>query len=145
MILDTLNLTSFTYTQNVINKTDPSSTIMNTSPDANFMFGVEIWHHNLSDAVRYFDVVATFTSENPITSNTTVIDLVECTHEHWSSIPEVTKNFDKLHVGDWLCPHIGDSFEIVGKYTSDYYKQLMFTVAPCNNGTDPTRPCASQA
>jgi hypothetical protein len=62
MILDTLNLTSFTYTQNVITKTDPSATTINTAPSANFMFGVEIWHHNLSGPVRYFDLVATFTS-----------------------------------------------------------------------------------
>ena len=31
----------------------------------------------------------------------------------------------------------------MGKYTSDLYKELLFTVAPCNNATDPNRPCAS--
>lgn len=59
-------------------------------------------------------------------------------------MPDFLANFDKLQVSGWLCPPIGAQYDIVGKYTSDFYKQLVFTVAPCNNATDPSRPCASQ-
>lgn len=44
----------------------------------------------------------------------------------------------------WLCPPIGASYEIFGKYTADHYKQVAFYVYPCNNATDPNRPCATQ-
>jgi hypothetical protein len=32
----------------------------------------------------------------------------------------------------------------MGKYTSDLSQMLAFIVNPCNNDTDPNRPCAPQ-
>jgi hypothetical protein len=53
-------------------------------------------------------------------------------------------NFDKLEISGWLCPPIGSKYEIFGKYSSEKYQQMAFQVYPCNNATDPSRPCASQ-
>jgi hypothetical protein len=143
MILDTLNLSTISYTQNVITRTDPSPTTITTSPDANFMFGIEIWHQNLSSPVRYFDVLLHLDVEHAGISTPVPVDLVACTREHWASMPDLVGNFEKLQVGGWLCPAIGSQYDIRGKYTSDLYQDLIFTVAPCNNATDPSRPCAS--
>jgi hypothetical protein len=107
------------------------------------MFGIEVWRQNLSSPVRYFDITLYLDVENAGISNPVKIDLVQCTMGHWASMPDLLKNFDKLQVGGWLCPPIGAQYDIMGKYTSDLYKQLVFTVAPCNNATDPNRPCAS--
>ncbi len=37
---------------------DPNSVILSTKGEErrNFMFGVEIWHHNLNEGLRYFDI-----------------------------------------------------------------------------------------
>jgi hypothetical protein len=35
------------------------------------------------------------------------IELVQCTPEHWTSLPSVLKNFDTLEMSGWLCPVIG--------------------------------------
>jgi hypothetical protein len=40
MIIDTLTLSSISYTQNVQTRTDPSITTLTASPDHNFMFGI---------------------------------------------------------------------------------------------------------
>jgi hypothetical protein len=145
MILDTLTLSTITYTQDVITSPDPTYTKLVASPNEKFMFGIEIWRQNLSSPVRYFDLVPQVYVEEAGVNTPITIDLVQCTKEHWSSMPDVVKNFDKLQMSGWLCPPIGAEYEIFGKYTSDFYKQIIFTVSPCNNATDPNRPCASQA
>ena len=48
MIMDTLNLSSITYTQNVQKKVNPSPTTISADPSKNFMFGIEIWRQNIS-------------------------------------------------------------------------------------------------
>ena len=53
--------------------------------------------------------------------------------------------FDKLQMSYWMCPQIGSNFDIYGKYSSQDYQYLGLEVYPCNNATDPSRPCASQA
>ena len=93
MILDTLNLSSISYTQNVITRTDPSPTTITTSPDSNFMFGIEIWHQNLSSHVRYFDVILKLYVEHAGNATPVAIDLVACTREHWASMPDLVGNF----------------------------------------------------
>lgn len=60
-------------------------------------------------------------------------------------MPEVLKNFDKLRMSGWLCPPIGYSFDLYGKYSADIYQQLGFFVYPCTNESDPLRPCAPQS
>jgi len=57
----------------------------------------------------------------------------------------VLKSFDKLQISYWLCPPIGASYDIYGKYTSDKSQQLGLEVYPCDNATEPSRPCATPA
>jgi hypothetical protein len=56
MIIDTLNLNTISTTSELIKNKIPTPSILSTSPDSHFMFAAEIWHVNLSDIVRYFDV-----------------------------------------------------------------------------------------
>lgn len=56
MIMDTLNLNTISTTFELIKNKNPTPTTLSTSPDSHFMFAAEIWHVNLSDIVRYFDV-----------------------------------------------------------------------------------------
>ena len=86
------------------------------------MFGVEIWRHNLNAPTRYFDVVAKLYTEQAGWANTTDLPLVQCTREHWSEYPDVLKNFDKLQIGYWMCPPIGASYDLFGKYSADHYQ-----------------------
>jgi hypothetical protein len=58
-------------------------------------------------------------------------------------LPNVIDSFDRLKVGNWLCPEIGTIIKLQGKYTSDIYNQFSVTLYPCSNSTDPDRPCAS--
>lgn len=145
MILDTLNLSTINYTENALKRVDPSLTVITAHPDHNFMFAIEVWRQNLSAPVRYFDVVSVFYYEEYGISTTIDMPLVQCTHEHWSSMPELVNNFDKLQISGWLCPPLGSKYEIFGKYSSEKYQQMAFLVYPCNNATDPSRPCAPQA
>ena len=48
MIRETLNRSSFTTSLTVEKKPDPSATLMTASPESMFMFGIEIWRHNLN-------------------------------------------------------------------------------------------------
>lgn len=118
---------------------------MITSPDNMFMFGVEIWRHNLNAPTRYFDVVAKLYTEEAGWATTTDLPLVQCTKEHWAKFPSVLKNFDKLQMPYWMCPPIGASYDLFGKYSADHYQIVGLEVYPCNNATDPSRPCESQS
>lgn len=87
MILDTLNLSTINYTENSIKRVDPSYTAMTADPDKNFMFAIEIWRQNLSSSVRYFDIVSQYYYEEYGIASTIPIPLVQCTPEHWGSMP----------------------------------------------------------
>jgi hypothetical protein len=143
MILNTLTLSTISYTQNVQTNTDPTLTTITASPEDNFMFGIEIWHQNLSSPVRYFDVYMSLFIGGGGSQVPLQLNLVQCTKEHWASMPDVVGKFDKLRMSAWLCPPIGAEYNIIGKLTSEKYQQILFGVAPCNNATDPNRPCAS--
>lgn len=56
MILNTLDLSSISTSTEVIKNLDPPSSTITISDDSPFRFAVEIWHLNLSDTKRYFDV-----------------------------------------------------------------------------------------
>jgi hypothetical protein len=143
MVVDTLTLSTISFTQNVKTRTDPSPITLTTSPDKNFMFGLEVWHHNLSSPVRYFDVSVSLFTGGGGYQVPTQVHLVQCTREHWASMPDLLTKFDKLKMSGWLCPPIGAEYDILGKLTSDNYQQMLFGIAPCNNATDPTRKCAT--
>jgi hypothetical protein len=67
-------------------------------------------------------VITNIYTENAGIATPNAITLVQCTPDHWTSMPNVVGNFDKLKMSGWLCPPIGAQYELVGKYTSDFYK-----------------------
>ena len=79
MIMDTLNKGTITTSFKSEKNPNPTSTTMVASPDNMFMFGVEIWRHNLNAPTRYFDVVAKLYTEEAGWANTTDLPLVQCT------------------------------------------------------------------
>ena len=80
MIMETIHKTAITTSSKTMKNIDPNLTTLITSPEHNFMFGVEIWHHDLNGPKRYFDVAATATTELAGTYAPSVpIPLVPCT------------------------------------------------------------------
>ena len=45
-------------------------------------------------------------------------------------------------MANWLCPEIGSELLLQGRFSSQTYHQVSITLYPCNNDTDPNRPCA---
>jgi hypothetical protein len=60
-ILATLDKLIITASSSTSNADDPISFNITTLDNGPFMFGVEIWHHNLNEGSRYFDIVLTNT------------------------------------------------------------------------------------
>lgn len=58
-IIDTLDKVLITSASSSSNANDPLPFNITTLDKGNFMFGVEVWHHNLNEGSRYFDVVLT--------------------------------------------------------------------------------------
>lgn len=58
MIMDTLKRNTFTTAFKSEKSPNPTLLTLEADPKKNFMFGVEIWRHNLNAPTRYFDVVA---------------------------------------------------------------------------------------
>ena len=58
-------------------------------------------------------------------------------------MPEVTESFDKLKVGNWLCPKKGYEVILKGKYASNESKQISIKIYPCKNTSFPLDSCAS--
>lgn len=110
MILSTLQQTSITSTETVTTLPDPSSMVITASPDNNFMFAIEIWRHNLSSPTRYFDITFLGYASNAGVGDPISLPLESCTKEHWSSMPDVVNNFDKLGMSGWMCPPIGSHY-----------------------------------
>lgn len=48
MIMDTVNRITINYTHRLERSGDPKLTVLNSSLEQNFMFGVEVWGYNLS-------------------------------------------------------------------------------------------------
>ncbi len=57
--MDTLDKVIIKSVSNNINAADPTPFTISTFDKDKFMFGVEIWHHDLNTGDRYFDVVMT--------------------------------------------------------------------------------------
>lgn len=148
MIIDTIEKTSITTNLTIKKNPEPTKVTMTASPDNNFMFGVELYgldRLNLNDNKRYFDVLTGLYSGEAGQFAYKELELVPCTREHWASLPDLVKNFDSQGIAFWMCPPLGASFDIYGKLTSENFQQISILVYPCNNATDPSRPCASQS
>jgi hypothetical protein len=57
-VFDTLNMMSIVSSSSSSNADDPTTLSFDSkgTDRRNFMFGVEIWHHNLNVGDRYFDI-----------------------------------------------------------------------------------------
>ena len=124
MILSMLQRTTISTTFNVQKNTDPTLTTLDTSLQKKYMFGVEIWRHDLNSNKRYFDVVGVLYTQDTGWATVTNVPLIPCTRQHWAMFPQVEKNYDKLQISWWLCPEIGSSYDLYGKYSSDKSQQL---------------------
>jgi len=56
MLINTVSKVLITSTSYSANSADPTPYTISTFPEGDFMFGVEIWHHDLNADVRYFDI-----------------------------------------------------------------------------------------
>ncbi len=57
--MDTVQKVVINADKTNVNAADPTPFSISTYAEDNFMFGVEIWHHDLNTGKRYFDVVLT--------------------------------------------------------------------------------------
>lgn len=57
MILDTLSLSTITFVTTITKDTNPSFTRMDIGDGSKFMMAVQLWGVNMTDTVRYFDVL----------------------------------------------------------------------------------------
>jgi hypothetical protein len=60
-IVGTFDKLHIVSTYSTSNADDPSPYNISTYDGSNFMFGVEVWHHDLNHGNRYFDIVFTNT------------------------------------------------------------------------------------
>ncbi len=130
------------------NADDPVSYNISTMPGMPFMFGVEIWHHNLNVYPRYFDVVATnvfYDTGEPNDNFSIPVTLEPCTKEHWSQYPKIQESYDRLHIDYWLCLPQNAEYQIFGKYASEKSMTLEVSVSRCTNSSDFRYNCASDA
>jgi hypothetical protein len=108
------------------------------------MFGVEIWHHNLNEGERYFDI--NFYHQHyhygDPTNASIQYPLEPCTLDHWKGYPIIQAKFDSLHMNYWLCPPRDIDFEIRGKYSSEVMKSMEISVNKCTNDSMSSQPCA---
>lgn len=58
-VIDTLNKVIITSSLSATNYNNPPLYTISTMPGKMFMFGVEVWYHDLNQPLRYFDVVLT--------------------------------------------------------------------------------------
>lgn len=121
-VLNTLNMLSITSTTTNQNADDPEPLILSTSGTdrVQFMFGVEIWHHNLNEGDRYFDI--SLVNQNyrygEYTDKSKPYTLEPCTREHWRGYPAIQNKFEELSMHFWLCLPLNIDYEIGGKYSS---------------------------
>jgi hypothetical protein len=119
-IIDTLNKIIITSNTNTSNADDPAALNLTALDSGPFMFGVEVWHHNLNEGSRYFDVtlINTLYSYGEPQNTSIQYQLEPCTREHWNGYPEVQAKYDRLDMNYWQCLPKNMSYEIKGKYAS---------------------------
>jgi hypothetical protein len=106
---DKLIITSSTAASNA---DDPLPFNISTLDNGPFMFGVEVWHHDLNGDVRYFDISLANSVYNYGTPQNTSQSyaLEPCTREHWNGYPLIQSNYDKLDIKYWMCLPKNKSF-----------------------------------
>lgn len=82
-ILNTLERTTISYTQNVLKVDNPVASNIVTSPDKGFMFAIQILRLNLSLKKRYFNIKPYILFNAPDGYEEYPFKLVQCTTQHW--------------------------------------------------------------
>jgi hypothetical protein len=85
------------------------------------MFALGIMGVNLNNpAARFFDVemIERGYTRGGVIVKGKQVPLVPCTKNHFAVNEEIQASFDTLPAKKWLCPPIGYSFNLYGKYTS---------------------------
>jgi hypothetical protein len=87
-VIDTLNKVLITSSYSTSNANDPLPFNISTIDKGPFMFGAELFQHDLNQGKRYFDIVL-ISSINTLdeTINTTQYQLEPCTVGHWNGYP----------------------------------------------------------
>lgn len=90
-VFNTLNMMSILSSTSSSNADDPISLTIDSGGDdkRNFMIAVEIWHHNLNEGVRYFDI--NFANRDYTLGELTDLSIdyamEPCTLDHWKGYP----------------------------------------------------------
>lgn len=95
-VVDTLNKVVITATGANTNAADPLPFNISTIPGSKFMFGVEIWHLDLNQDIRYFDVILTnkeFDTGEENVNKSVVTVLEPCTIDHWEGFPDIQASY----------------------------------------------------
>jgi hypothetical protein len=145
-IIDTFDKVIIFSSSSTDNADDPLPFTISTIDSGKFMFGVEVWHHNLNEGSRYFDVELVnmlYTFGEP--QNNPKSPLESCTREHWSGFPDIQASFDDLSMANWKCLPKNTDYELKGKYSSKDSQTLNVAVKKCTNHSLDPRPCAPQA
>lgn len=106
-VINTLNMMSITSSTSLQVADDPTPlTITTKGPTRRtFMLGVEIWHHNLNEGDRYFDIkfknMNFFYGEE--TNKSMEYALEPCTLDHWRGYPSIQEKYEELNMNYWLC------------------------------------------
>lgn len=134
MIVSTFDRSDFTTNKFVTKNEFPPRALISTEPDSNFMFAIEIWFLNITEPQRYFDVQFSRKAiSGQLILDYSLLELEPCTREHWKSMPSLLQKFDTLNMNGWMCPPIGQTYDIYGKYSSTVYSIFELTVSSCKN------------
>jgi hypothetical protein len=144
-IKGTLDKGLISSTSSTINSDNPLSFNLTNNGSDHFMFGVEVWHHDLNKKNRYFDVVLTNTIYKYGEPQNTSISypLEACNESHWANYPKIQAQFTSLNMSYWKCLPKNLSLEIKGKYSSNESMTLNVALMKCTDKSDD--PCAPQS
>lgn len=87
---------------------------------------------------RYFDIqVMQYTIQYGFITGQPQLPMEACNDQHWSMLPDLVDNKDKLKYSTWLCPPLGSQFTIQGGFFSNNYSEVVIKVLYCTNSSIP--------
>lgn len=94
-IIDTFNKVLIISTSKSDNADDPISYNITTIGNGSFMFGVQVWHHDLNGVKRYFDIslVNTIYEYGQPGNKSIHHRLQPCRRDHWEGYPQIQQNY----------------------------------------------------
>jgi hypothetical protein len=90
-VFNTLNMMSILSSTSSSNADDPISLVFDSGGEErrHFMIAVEIWHHNLNEGIRYFDIdfINRDFKLGEETDASISYAMEPCTYDHWRGYP----------------------------------------------------------